>query len=136
MKAMLPQSLDHVAIAVHRIADHLPLYAKTLGMKHEGIYAFKAYGVRIASLKLKNARIELVEPMGPASVLAKFLAKRGEGIHHVAFRVDNLSGCVDTLKKKGLQWLNEKPRKGLHGSRICFLHPSGGKGVLLEFVEP
>lgn len=135
MKTPSIQTLDHVAIAVRRIQDHLPLYVKTLGMRHEGTYAFKAYGVRIASLKLKNARIELVEPTAKDSVLTKFLEKRGEGLHHVAFRVGKLAACVDALKKGGLTWLNETPRKGLHGSQICFLHPSSGKGTLLEFVE-
>ena len=134
MKLPSLKALDHVAIAVRRIRDHLPLYTKILGMKHEGTYAFRHYGVRIASLKLKNARIELIEPLTPKSVLQKFLAKRGEGLHHIAFRVGNLKACVAVAKKSGLRWINETPRKGLHGSDICFLHPSSAKGVLLEFV--
>ncbi len=127
--------LDHVAIAVHRIKDHLPLYQKTLGMHYEGTFIFKDYGVRIASLRLKNARIELVEPAGKKSVLAKFLKKRGEGLHHLAFRTKNIARCATDLKKHGLCWIDEKPRRGLHGSRICFLHPDSTKGILLEFVE-
>ncbi len=128
-------SLHHVAIAVHRIKDHLPLYAKTLGMEHEGTFTLREYSVRIAALKLPNARIELIEPAGPRSTLTKFLAKRGEGLHHVAFQVADLPRRVTDLKRSGLKWINEQPRPGLHGSGICFLHPSSAKGILLEFVE-
>ena len=128
------KSLDHLAIAVRRIKDHLPLYRDALGMRLEGIYPFKAYGVRIASLKLINARLELIEPAGRNSTLNKFLEKRGEGLHHVAFQVRDLRECVAALKAEGRQWINERPRTGLHHSRICFLHPSSAKGILLEFV--
>ncbi len=128
-------ALDHVAIAVRSIKNHLPLYTKKLGIAKEGITTFQEYGVRIASLKLPNARIELIEPTGPKSTLVKFLAKRGEGLHHIAFRVPNLPSCVTKFKKRGLAWVDEKPRRGLHDSRICFLHPSSTNGILLEFVE-
>ena len=133
---MTPYGLDHVAIAVRKIKNHLPLYRTKLGIPLESITTFKEYGVRIASLKLKNARVELLEPIGKKSVLAKFLEKRGEALHHVAFKTRGLAKTVASLKQKKLTWINEKPRRGLHNTRICFLHPSCTRGILLEFVEP
>ncbi len=126
---------DHVAIAVHKIKDHLPLYRDLLGIELEGTYDFKEYGVRIAAFALPNGRLELLEPLGKKSTLAKFLAKRGEGLHHLAFRTHAIEKQVKDLKKAGLSWINEKPRRGLHDTRVCFLHPRSSKGILLEFVE-
>jgi methylmalonyl-CoA/ethylmalonyl-CoA epimerase len=136
MKKTSPiKALDHVAIAVHKIHDHLPIYTEKLGIPCEGIYTIKAYGVRIASLKLRNSRIELMEPMGPKSILKGFLDKKGEGIAHIAFKVRGLEKCISNLKDRGMLWIGDKPRKGLHNSQICFLHRSSTKGILLEFVE-
>jgi len=124
--------LDHLGVAVRRIEDRLGLYRDLLGLDLAGIEEVPGEGVRLALLPAGRTRIELVEPVTDDSPVARFLAKHGEGIHHVCFEVDDLPATLERLKKAGLQPAGAPGRPGAEGSRIAFLHPKGTGGVLIE----
>jgi len=124
--------LDHLGVAVRRIDDRLGLYRDLLGLDLQQIEEVAGEGVRLALLPAGRTRIELVEPLTDDSPVARFLAKRGEGIHHVCFEVDDLQGTLERLKEAGLQAAGAPGRPGAEGSRIAFLHPKGTGGVLIE----
>src|SRR5438876_12277124 len=92
-------------------------------------------GVRLAMLNIGDSRIELLEPKGADSPIAKFMAKRGEGIHHIAVRVDNIEKALERLKASGARLIDEKPKRGAHNTRVAFIHPASTHGVLMELVE-
>ena len=95
----------------------------------------KAKGVRVAMLNIGESRIELLEPIGSDSPIEKFMTKRGEGIHHIAVRVDNIEQALERLKSQGVRLVDSVPRRGAHNTRTAFIHPSSTHGVLLELVE-
>ena len=125
--------LAHVGIAVPRIADALPFYRDVLGLEpgHPEI----ADGATIVSLPFGDVDVELLEPRDPASPVAKFLAKRGPGIHHVCYRVADLDATLDRCRAAGYRLIDETPRRGAAGRRIAFLHPKTTNGILLELTE-
>ena len=127
-------SIDHLGIAVRSLAQAKIFYEK-LGihvMPEETVAQEK---VRLAMVPLGESRIELLEPLSEDSAIAKFLAKRGEGIHHVSLRVDNLATTVEELKKSGVRLVNEQIQVGAGGHLYVFVHPSSAGGVLLELCE-
>jgi methylmalonyl-CoA epimerase len=126
--------VDHVAIAVESVQRALEFYAGQLGMAVAATETVEAEGVRVAMLEAGDSRLELMEPSGPASPVAKFLARRGAGLHHLALRVDGLAGVVERLKAAGARILNE-PRRGAGGHLYVFVHPASAGGVLLELIE-
>ena len=125
--------LDHIGIAVRSI-DAANIY-QALGLTVDHLETVETQGVRTAFLSVGDANLELLEPTGPESTLAKFIEKRGEGIHHICFRVDNIEEHLARLKDKGFRLINEAPVPGAHGCRVAFLHPAAGNGVLIELSE-
>ena len=127
--------IDHIGIAVRSLEDALKMYRDVMGMSVSGYDDVADQGVRVAMLPAGDARIELLEPLGDHSPIEKFMAKRGEGIHHIAIAVDNIEEALGRFKAAGLRLIDETPRQGAHGTRIAFVHPSSNHGVLLELVE-
>jgi methylmalonyl-CoA/ethylmalonyl-CoA epimerase len=126
--------LDHIGIAVASIDDALGVY-RALGLQESGREVVEGQGVVTAFLPLGETRLELLEPTGADSAIAKFLAKRGPGIHHVCFAVDDLDDALVDLARRGFRLVNETPVPGADGKRVAFLHPSAGHGVLIELSE-
>jgi methylmalonyl-CoA/ethylmalonyl-CoA epimerase len=126
--------LDHIGIAVSSIEDALGIY-RALGLSESGREEVASQGVITTFLPLGSTRLELLQPIGPDSPIAKFLAKRGPGIHHICFAVDDLDDALEDLKSRGFRMVNESPVPGADGKRVAFLHPSAGQGVLIELSE-
>ena len=125
--------LDHIGIAVKSI-DAMKIY-EALGLTIDHVETVETQGVRTAFLSVGDSQLELLEPIGPDSAVAKFIEKRGEGIHHICLRVDNIEEHLERLKSEGFRLINEAPVPGAHGCRVAFLHPSDGNGVLIELSE-
>jgi methylmalonyl-CoA/ethylmalonyl-CoA epimerase len=132
--SVFARRLDHIGIAVSSIDDALGIY-RALGLSESARQAVASQGVVTAFLPVGDTRLELLEPVGADSPIAKFLAKRGPGIHHVCFAVDDLEDAVQDLKSRGFRLVNESPVPGADGKRVAFLHPSAGHGVLIELSE-
>lgn len=130
---MADPRIAHIGIAVPSIAAALPFYQNVLGLSPGP--AESADGARIVSLTLGEVDVELLEPQDPASPVAKFLAKRGPGIHHICYRVPDLDAALTRCRAAGFQLIDETPRRGAGGRRIAFLHPRGTAGILLELTE-
>jgi methylmalonyl-CoA epimerase len=130
---MTKPRLDHIGIAVKSL-DAAKIY-EALGLSIEHIETVESQGVRTAFLAAGDATIELLEPTGPQSAVAKFIEKRGEGIHHICFRVDDIEAHLARLAQQGYRLINETPVPGAHGCRVAFLHPAAGNGVLIELSE-
>ncbi|HEV7242840.1 MAG TPA: methylmalonyl-CoA epimerase [Thermoanaerobaculia bacterium] len=125
--------LDHIGIAVKSL-DAARVY-EALGLSIEHVETVETQKVKTAFLSVGDSHIELLEPTGPDSAVAKFIEKRGEGIHHICLRVDNIEEHLASLKAQGYRLINEAPVPGAHGCRVAFLHPSAGNGVLIELSE-
>lgn len=128
-------AVDHIGVAVERIEDVLPFYEKALGLNLEEIKESKVNKVRGAILSAGRTRIELIEPLGKEGPLSNFLRKKGQGIHHIAFEVSDLEMMLKRLKKDGIALIDEKPRIGIKGAKIAFLHPKATGNVLIELCE-
>jgi methylmalonyl-CoA/ethylmalonyl-CoA epimerase len=126
--------IAHIGIAVASVDALLPFYRDVLGM--DVVPLDNADGARIAGLKAGDPQIELLEPEKADSPIGKFIAKRGPGIHHVCFVVDDLEAALDRCRAAGIRLIDEKPRIGAEGKQIAFLHPSSTGGVLIELTEP
>src|SRR5688572_21910208 len=127
--------LDHVGIAVHSIDEALRTYQQRLGFAVHEIVVIDEQKVRVAVLPAGDSRIELLEPTAPDSPIQKFLEKRGEGVHHLCFQVENIQRKIEELKFASLQLISMSSENGLEGRRIAFLHPKSTHGVLIELVE-
>jgi methylmalonyl-CoA/ethylmalonyl-CoA epimerase len=125
--------LDHIGIAVKSL-DAARIY-ESLGLRVEHVETVETQKVKTAFLSAGDAKLELLEPSSPDSPIAKFIEKRGEGIHHICLRVDDLESHLARLKAAGYRLVNEAPVPGAHGCRVAFLHPSAGNGVLIELSE-
>jgi len=126
--------IDHLGIAVKSLAQAKKFYEQ-LGLKPMPEETVEAEGVRLSMVPVGESRIELLEPLSPDSPIGKFLAKRGEGLHHVALHVDDLSGPVERLKASGTRLISDEIKVGAGGHLYVFVHPSSAGGVLLELVE-
>jgi len=129
-------ALDHVGIAVNKIDEALQVFEKILGLKLEKTSIVEAQRVKIAFLRAGETRIELLEPTDKKGSVAKFMEKRGEGIHHISFKVTDIEDMLKQLKERGINLIDEKPRKGAEGGKIAFLHPKSTRNVLIELCEP
>ncbi|HEX8472849.1 MAG TPA: methylmalonyl-CoA epimerase [Pyrinomonadaceae bacterium] len=127
--------IEHIGIATPRIADALGFWRDALGLTVVETEEIAEQGVRVAMLPVGEPRIELLEPTHAGSPVAKFLEKRGAGIHHIAVRVDDIRATLERLKQKGARLIDESPRVGAGGCLVAFVHPSTAGGVLLELVE-
>ena len=130
---MSKPTLDHIGIAVRSI-DATTIY-KALGLEIDHVEVVDTQGVKTAFLSVGDSNLELLEPTSPATSVGKFIEKRGEGIHHICFRVDNIEDHLERLKSQGFRLINEHPVPGAHGCRVAFLHPAAGNGVLIELSE-
>jgi methylmalonyl-CoA epimerase len=127
--------MDHVGVAVKNLEEAINLYRDMLGFKLLGVHVLTERKVKVAFLSTGGeAKIELLEPLGSDSPVAKFLESRGEGIHHIAVKVDDIEKALERLREKGVMLVDEKPRIGAEGKKIAFVHPKSIKGVLLELV--
>ena len=126
-------SVAHIGIAVSSIRDALPFYRDILGL--DPGRPERADGATIVSLHCGDVDVELLEPADPSSPVAKFLAKRGPGIHHICFRVTDLDAALARCRAAGYQLIDETPRRGAGGRRIAFLHPKSTNGILLELTD-
>lgn len=127
--------IDHLGIAVHSIDEAKRLFQDTLGLSFEGAETVAEQKVTTAFFPVGDSEVELLESTAPDGPIAKYLEKRGEGVQHIAFRVENLEEALAELKEKGIRLIDEKPRKGAGGAKIAFLHPKSTHGVLIELSE-
>ena len=125
--------IAHIGIAVEDIARILPFYRDILGLAE--VPLDDADGARISGLAAGDSLVELLQPNESASPIGKFLARRGPGIHHICFAVDDLTATLDRCRTAGIQLIDETPRLGAEGKRIAFLHPRSTGGVLVELTE-
>jgi methylmalonyl-CoA/ethylmalonyl-CoA epimerase len=130
------KSLNHVGIAVRSIDAQRPFYEGQLGAQFECIEEVPSQKVRVAFYRVNDVRLELLEPTDPASPIQSFLDKRGEGLHHLAFTVDDIKSRIAELKASGLRMIDDAPRPGAHHMQIAFMHPKSTFGVLTELCEP
>jgi len=127
--------VDHIGIAVSNLEEALKFYTDVLGLNSVGTEVVEEQKVKVAFLPCGDSELELLESTSPDGPIAKFIEKNGEGIQHIALRVDNIEEAIAELKEKGVRLIDEKPRYGAGGARIAFLHPKATKGVLLELSE-
>lgn len=127
-------NLDHVAIAVKNAEEAAKDFEK-LGLEFKGIEVIEEQGVRIAVLMAGDVRIELLEPLSEDSPVGKFISNKGEGLHHIAFRVEDISSMLKEVEREGLRLIDREPRVGLEGSLIGFIHPKSLHGVLVELCQ-
>jgi methylmalonyl-CoA/ethylmalonyl-CoA epimerase len=129
------QELHHIGIAVRSLDEAIPRYVDALGLQFEGIEDVPSEQVRVAIVKAGATRIELLESTDPDSPIAKFLDKRGPGVHHLAFQVKDTGEMIKVLTDAGAPVLDESPRPGAHGTKVAFVHPKFLGGVLAELVQ-
>ncbi|MFN2603774.1 MAG: methylmalonyl-CoA epimerase [Gemmatimonadaceae bacterium] len=125
--------ISHVGLAVRSIAEALPLYREIFGLEEEILAATD--GARIAGVDAGGTLVELLEAESEDSPIAKFIAKRGPGIHHICFAVTDLDATLERCRKKGVRLIDDVPRAGAEGKRIAFLHPASTAGILIELTE-
>ena len=126
--------LDHVCIAVRSVADSLDFYGALLGLAAAAIEEVPDQGVRAAIIRVGGSQLELIEPTDPSGAIARFIERRGEGLHHICFEVEDLQGTLDRLDSSGVQLIDRSPRQGLAGM-IAFIHPRATGGTLVELVD-
>lgn len=127
--------MDHVGIAVKNLDDAVHVYRDILGFKLEGVHVLAERKVKVALISTGGeTQIELLEPLGNDSAIAKFLESHGEGIHHFAVEVEDIESVLAEFKRKGVTLIDDRPKEGAEGKRIAFVHPKSTKGVLLELV--
>ena len=129
---MGPKKIDHIGIAVKDLEAAKRFYEGSLGLKVEHEETLR--DMRIAFVPVGEVNIELIEPMSEDGVIGKFIAKKGEGIHHIAYEVDDVSAVLEGLASQGMKLVDEVPRQGAHGKEVAFLHPKSSLGVLTEIV--
>jgi methylmalonyl-CoA/ethylmalonyl-CoA epimerase len=127
--------VDHIGIAVKSIDTAKVLYGDLLGLTHAGSETVAEQKVTTAFFPVGDTEVELLESTSPEGPIAKYLEKKGEGVQHIAFRVENIEEALSELKAKGIQLIDEQPRRGAGGAKIAFLHPKSTFGVLVELSE-
>ncbi|MCK4569729.1 MAG: methylmalonyl-CoA epimerase [Bacteroidales bacterium] len=132
---MKPSHIEHIGIAVKSLDETIPFYEKMLGTKCYAIEEVKDQKVKTAFLKVGQTKIELLESTDPEGPIGKFIEKRGEGIHHIAYAVEDIKSHLKEAEESGIKLIDQQPRKGAEGLDIAFLHPKYTFGVLTEFCE-
>jgi methylmalonyl-CoA/ethylmalonyl-CoA epimerase len=127
--------VDHIGIAVSNLDEAVKLYKEVLGLELNGIEVVEEQKVKVAFFPVGDTEIELLESTSPEGPIAKFIEAKGQGIQHIALRVDNIEAALEEMKAKGMRLIDEKPRYGAGGARIAFLHPKSTNGVLIELCE-
>jgi len=131
-----PKRISHIGIAVKDLSLSIQWYRDVLGLPFEGTEVVESEQVEVAFFRIGESRIELLSPISEESAIAKFLAKHGEGIHHVAFEVTRIEDRLRKLKEQGVRLIHEQAKPGAHAMNIAFLHPKSTGGVLMELCEP
>lgn len=127
--------IDHLGIAVNSIDERKNFWTDVLGLSFAGAETVQEQKVTTAFFPVGESEVELLESTSPDGPVAKYIEKRGEGIQHVAFRVENIDAALDELKAKGIQLIDQKPRIGAGGAKIAFLHPKATSGILVELCQ-
>jgi methylmalonyl-CoA/ethylmalonyl-CoA epimerase len=129
-------AIDHTGIAVADLEQSLAFYRDVLGLPLVHRETLPEQGVEAVLLDVGDSHVELIAPLGPKTGVARFLEQRGPGLHHVAYRVDDIEATLASLSAAGVRLIDEQPRTGIRGSRVAFVHPAATGGVLTEIVEP
>jgi methylmalonyl-CoA epimerase len=128
--------IDHVGVAVDDLDAAIALHEQTYGLALAHREVVEEQGVEAVLLDAGESHVELLRPLQPDTAVGRFLASRGPGLHHVAYRVDDIDAALDALRDRGLQLIDETPRAGIRDSRVAFVHPRSTGGVLTEIVQP
>ena len=128
--------IDHVAMAVEDLDEAVALYQDRLGMNLQHREIFDQFGVEAVLLGIGDGHVELLKPVLPDSGVGRFLERRGPGMHHVAYRTDDIDSALESVRAAGLVLIDERPRRGIRNSRVAFMDPKSTGGVLTELVEP
>jgi len=128
-------NVDHIGIAVTNLEVSIPLFERLLGSPCYKTESVESENVNTAFFMKEGAKVELLETVDPNGVIAKFIAKKGEGMHHIAFEVPNIEEEMERLKQEGFTLLNEIPKKGADNKLVCFVHPKDANGVLIELCQ-
>ncbi|MGG0177923.1 methylmalonyl-CoA epimerase [Gottfriedia acidiceleris] len=131
-----PKKINHIGIAVRDLETSIQLYTNVIGLKLKGIETVESEKVRVAFIEIGEVKIELLEATSPESPIAKFIEKKGEGIHHIALETENCEKQLEIMKEHGIKLINEVPKKGAHDSIVAFLHPNSTNKVLFELCQP
>jgi len=129
------KKIDHIGIAVNSLEAVLPFYTEVLKLRMLGMEVVESQRVKVAFLEAGEIKLELLEPVSEESPIAKFIEKRGEGIHHIALGVESIEARIREIKEKGIRMIDDKPRPGAGGANIAFMHPKSASGVLYELCE-
>ena len=127
--------IDHIGVAVSDLDAAIELHTAAYGMELVHRETVESQGVEAVLLDVGENHVELLSPLGDDTPVGRFLAKRGPGLHHVAYRVDDVAGALDSLRAAGVRLIDEEPRTGIRGSQVAFVHPSASGGVLTELVH-
>ncbi len=133
---MLFGRIDHIGVAVNDIDAAVRLYAQQFDMAEQHRETVEEQGVEAILFEVGEGHVELIAPLSPDTGVGRFIAKNGPGLHHVAYATDDIEGALAAVSEAGLRMIDEKPRRGIRGSRVAFLHPRSTGGVLTELVEP
>jgi methylmalonyl-CoA/ethylmalonyl-CoA epimerase len=133
---MLFEAVDHIGVAVEDLDAAVDLYSELFEMPVEHRETVTEQGVEAVLLGVGPSHVELLAPLGDDTPIGKFLAKRGPGLHHTAYRCEDVARTLELCKQRGLRVIDERPRRGIRGSLVAFLHPAGTGGVLTELVQP
>ena len=128
--------IDHIGVAVEDLDAAIALYEQSFEMELVHRETVEAQGVEAVLLDVGDGHVELLSPLGPDTAVGKFLAKKGKGMHHVAYAVDDIEATLEQLAAAGFELIDSKPRVGIRGTRVAFVHPRSTGGVLTEIVEP
>jgi methylmalonyl-CoA/ethylmalonyl-CoA epimerase len=129
------KKIEHIGIAVKDLKNSNELFRKLFGQQHYKVEAVESEGVSTSFFLLGDTKIELLEATNESSAIAKFIGKKGEGIHHIAFEVDDIDAEMERLKGEGFELIHQQPKDGADNKRICFLHPKSTNGVLVELCQ-
>lgn len=129
------KKVEHIGIAVKNLENSNTLFKKLFGNEHYKIEKVESEGVSTSFFMLGETKIELLEATNPESSIAKFIEKKGEGIHHIAYAVDDIYAEMERLKKEGFELINKEPKEGADNKLICFLHPKSTNGILVELCQ-
>jgi len=127
--------IDHIGVAVDDLEEAVALYSERLGMPVEHRETVEEQGVEAVLLGVGESHVELLRPLGPDTAVGKFLARSGPGLHHVAYGTDDIDSAIESARAAGVVLIDERPRTGIRGTRVAFLHPKSTGGVLTELVE-
>ena len=130
------ERIDHIGVAVEDLDDAMRLYAERFEMAEQHRETVEEQGVEAVLLEVGEGHVELLSPLGPDTAVGRYLDRSGPGLHHVAYRTDDIDSALQHVRDAGLRLIDEQPRVGIRGSRVAFLHPKSTGGVLTELVEP